>query len=321
MPIGREKLPWPMAFSLRKTSNDVPVGLDIDGCYLAAAQVEAGRVVRAVSRELPAGLIKDGEVSDPEGLGAALKDFMAEQGLSKNVRLGVANQQIVVRVVELPRIENDKEREAAVRFQAAEAIAMPLDDAVLDHQIAGFTEASDGTARMQVVLVAARHSMIEKLMEATRHAGIKPAGIDLDAFALVRMLASGADGDPDSSARVYCHLGGISNLAVAVGGTCYFTRPLAAVWTDDDSGPRLADEIRLSIDYYMAQPQARTVGEVVLSGPGSGDEALIGAVELELGLPVRVAAPLGELDASAMEPGEDPHRYTVAAGLALGAEA
>jgi type IV pilus assembly protein PilM len=226
----------------------------------------------------------------------------------------------VVRVVELPRIENDKEREAAVRFQAAEAIAMPLDDAVLDHQIAGYTEAPDGTARMQVVLVAARHSMIEKLMEATRHAGIKPAGIDLDAFALVRMLAPEEDGDPDSSARVYCHLGGISNLAVAVGGTCYFTRPLAAVWTDDDSGPRLADEIRLSIDYYMAQPRARTVGEVVLSGPGSGEDDLIRTIELDLGLPVSVAAPLGQLDASAIEPGEDPHRYTVAAGLAVGGD-
>jgi len=309
-----------MAFSLRKTSSDVPVGLDIDGRYLAAAQVDGGRVVKAVSQELPEGLIKDGEVSDPEQLGAALKDFITANGLPRSVRLGVANQQIVVRVVELPRIENDKEREAAVRFQAAEAIAMPLDDAVLDHQIAGYTETPDGTARMQVVLVAARHSMVEKLMEAAKYAGIKPVGIDLDAFALVRMLAPQAEGDPES-ARVYCHLGGISNLAVAVGDTCYFTRPLAAVWTDEDSGPRLADEIRLSIDYYMAQPQARTVGEVVLSGPGSREESIIRDIELDLGLPVSVAAPLGLLDTSAVAADEDPHRYTVAVGLAMGAAA
>ena len=55
------------------------------------------------------------------------------------MRLGVANQQIVVRVVELPRIEDEKQRDAAVRFQASEAIAMPLDEAVLDHQVAAFT--------------------------------------------------------------------------------------------------------------------------------------------------------------------------------------
>jgi hypothetical protein len=35
------------------------------------------------------------------------------------------------------------------------------------------------------------------------------------------------------------------------------------------------------------------------------------------GLPIVVAAPLGSIDASAITPGEDPHRYTVAAGLSL----
>jgi type IV pilus assembly protein PilM len=309
-----------MAFSLRKSSNDAPIGLDIDGRYLAAAQVEGGRVVRAVSRELPDGLVKDGEVANADGLAAAIKDFAGATGLPRNVRLGVANQQIVLRVVELPRIENEKEREAAVRFQAAEAIAMPLDDAVLDHQVAGFTDSPDGAPRMQVVLVAARRSMVQKLLDAVKHAGLKPAGIDLDAFALVRMLADEGEGDLES-ARVYCHLGGVSNLAVAVGSTCFFTRPLSAVWSDDDAGPRLADEIRLSIDYYMAQPQARPVGEVVLSGPGSREQELVSGLEVELGLPLSVAAPLGALDATAIGADEDPHRYTVAAGLSLGAAA
>ncbi len=69
---------------------------------------------------------------------------------------------------------------------------------------------------------------------------------------------------------MYCHLAGVSNLAIAVGSTCFFTRPLSAVWDDDDAGSQLADEIRLSIDYYMTQPQAKPVGEVVLSGPGLG---------------------------------------------------
>jgi type IV pilus assembly protein PilM len=307
-----------MAFSLRKSSNDGSVGLDVDGRYLAAAQVEGGKLVRAVSQELPEGLIKDGEVTSPEELGQAIKDFVSAAGLPRNVRLGVANQQIVVRVVELPRIENEKEREAAVRFQAAEAIAMPLDDAVLDHQVAGFTESPDGSPRMQVVLVAARRSMIQKLLDATKHAGLKPAGIDLDAFALVRMLATDGEEGAIETARVYCHLGGVSNLAVAVGTTCYFTRPLAAVWTDEDAGSRLADEIRLSIDYYMAQPQARSVGEVVLSGPGSSEDDIIRSLELDLGLPVSVAPPLGTLDATAVAAGDDPSRYTVAAGLSLG---
>jgi type IV pilus assembly protein PilM len=306
-----------MALSLRKSSDRGCVGLDIDGRYLAAAQVSGGRVTRAASQGLPEGLVRDGEVTDPETLAQHLKSFAAATSLPRNVRIGVANQQIVVRVVELPRIEDEKQRHAAVRFQASEAIAMPLDEAVLDHQVAGFSTAADGTARMQVVLVAARRKMIETLLDAVKVAGLKAEGVDLDAFALVRALATGSD-DPDQPARVFCHLAGVTNLAVAVGTSCFFTRPLAAVWDEDDAGSRLADEIRLSIDYYMTQAQAKPVGTVVLSGPGSADEQLIEGLGVHLGLPTTVAAPLGVLDRSALDASEDPHRLTVAAGLAMG---
>ncbi len=307
-----------MALSLRKSSERGSIGLDIDGRYLAAAQVESGRVVRAASIELPDGLIRDGEVSDVAALAETLKDFAQEAGLPRKVRLGVTNQQIVVRVIDLPRIDDPKQRESAVRFQAAEAIAMPLDEAVLDHQVAEDGEGAE-EGRMKVVVVAARRKMIETLLEAVKKAGLKTEGVDLDAFALVRALAiRGADASSDH-ARVYCHLGGVTNLAIAVGSTCFFTRPLSATWGDDDAGARLADEVRLSIDYYMTQGQAKPVGEVVLSGPGSGDETLVEDLGLHLGLPVVVAEPLGGLDAAAV--GDDPRRYTVAAGLALGAAA
>src|SRR3954469_19718408 len=307
-----------MMFSLRKNSSGGAVGLDIDGRYLAAAQVEAGRVVRGASADLPVGLVADGEVVNRDGLAEALKSFVAEAGLPKNVRLGVSNQQIVVRVVELPRIEDEKQRDAAVRFQAAEAIAMPLDEAVLDHQIAGFTEAPDGSPRMQVVLVAARRSMVEALLASAKDAGLKPEGVDLDAFALVRTLAAGGDDQSGDSACVYCHLGGVSNLAIAVGSACFFTRPLSAVWDDEDAAARLADEIRLSIDYYMTQAQAKPVGSIVLSGPGSADAQLVESLGVHLGLPTNAAAPLGVLDRSALDAAQDPHRLTVAAGLAMG---
>ena len=189
---NRRELRW------RSPSERAPergvVGLDIDGRYLAAAQVDSGRLVRGASTELPSGLVRDGEVIDRDGLAEALKNFVGETGLPKRVLLGVANQQIVVRVVELPRIEDEKQRDAAVRFQAAEAIAMPLDEAVLDHQVAGYAEAPDGTPRMQVVLVAARRSMLEALLEAAKKAGLKAEGVDLDAFALVRTLGRASAG-------------------------------------------------------------------------------------------------------------------------------
>ena len=323
-----------MAISLRKNSDGGTVGLDIDGRFLAAAQVRDGKLTSVASTELAIGVLADGEVADRAALTAALKDFITANKLPRRVQLGVSNQQIVVRVLDLPRIDDDSERDAALRFQAAEAIAMPLDEAVLDHQIAGYTDTGEGGQRMQVVVVAARRSMIEDYLAAVKDAGLKAEGIDLDAFALVRMLAGNesmegptSDGGSDGqsllpqSARVFCHLGGVSNLAIALGSSCFFSRTLSTPFDAENAGARLADEIRMSIDYYMAQPAALPVGDVVISGEGARNEDLIGAIGAQLGIPVSASSPLGGLDPSIVAGDDDPHRYTVAAGLALGAAA
>ena len=154
-----------------------------------------------------------------------------------------------------------------------------------------------------------------------RGAGLRPEGIDLNAFALVRTLA--VPSDSTETARVFCHLGGVTNLAIAVGTSCLFTRPLSTEWDSDDGNvaAALAEEIRMSIDFYMAQPEARWVGEIVLSGPGSRRAGLTEELGSLIEVPVTVAEPLGRLHTDKFPLHEDPHRYTVAAGLALGSSA
>jgi type IV pilus assembly protein PilM len=333
-----------VAISLRKKSSDAGTfGLDIDGRFLAAAQVRDGRLEGTASAELPPGVLADGEVADRAALTAALKDFVTANKLPRRVLLGVSNQQIVVRVLELPRIDDKAEREAALRFSASEAIAMPLDEAVLDHQIAGYSTASDGGERMQVVVVAARRTMIEEYLGAVKDAGLKAEGIDLDAFALVRLLAAeaaaetsvpegvapplvpveptpGDDGAKSQAARVICHLGGVSNLAIALGDSCFFCRTLSTPFGADGAGSQIANEIRLSIDYYRSQPGALPVGDVLVSGEGALDAALVADLSSQLAMPVAAARPLGSLDPADVS-NDEAHRYTVAAGLAMGAAA
>jgi type IV pilus assembly protein PilM len=306
-----------MAFQLSKNTIRGSVGLDIDGDYLAAVQLAHGKVSRAASMDLPAGIVADGEVVDGARLTEALKEFFKRESLPRHVRLGVANQQIVVRHLELPRIENADELRQAVAFQAQEAIPMPLDEVVLDHQVVGGHTASDGSWRMRVVVVAARTTMVQAVIDAARAAGLRPEGIDLDAFAMVRTLARSDQGE--DAATVFCHLSGIANLAIGVGPNCLFSRPLAVDLSDEGDGAlELADEIRPSIDAYLTLPEVPPVTRVLFAGPGAAREGLAEQVGALLDLPVELAAPLGSL------PGEvpgDPRRQTLAAGLALGATA
>lgn len=307
-------------FSRNKTARD-PVGLDVDSGYVAAVQATSGRIASGASMDLPDGLVVDGEVADVDGLAHALKDFFRANDLPRSVRLGVANQQVAVRELELPRIEDPTDLASAIRFKAEEAVPMPLDEAVLDHQIIGHGTNLEGTATTRVMVVAARQGMVERLADAARGAGLRPAGIDLNAFALVRLLADGSA--PEEHARVYCHLAGVVNLAVAVGSTCLFTRTVSVAPAPEPelAAAQLAEEIQPSIDYYLAQPGAALVGDVLLSGPGASATGLADALSPLLGLPVGVAEPLGSLHRVGLPPGEDPQRHTVAAGLALGATA
>jgi type IV pilus assembly protein PilM len=201
-----------------------------------------------------------------------LRSFFKDNELPRNVRLGIANQQIVVRQIELPQIDGDAERAAAVRFQAAEAIAMPLDDAVLDYQIVSREPDADGRPRMQVV-IAARTGMVQRLVEAVTGAGLKPsASISTRSRSCARWRSTtrAARGRTSSATLAASRI-----WRLAVGDLCLFTRPVSATWDGEAAASMIADEIRLSLDYYMTPPGARAVGDIVLSGPGSKDPAFI----------------------------------------------
>jgi type IV pilus assembly protein PilM len=200
------------------------VGLDIDATGIVAASVVVNgrvRVERVAFAPLEPGIIRDGEVADVDGLADALRTLYREnKGLDKRVRVGLANQKIVVRVVDLPYLEDAKELAAAVRFQAQDQLPMPLEHAVLDHQ--PLAVVNDATGRRQrVLLVAARREMVERVLAALRAAGLKPEGVDLSAFATVRALHRAG---PDDELVLYLAIGGLTNLAVARGTECTFAR-------------------------------------------------------------------------------------------------
>jgi len=219
----------------RKKSGDL-VGLDIEAGSVAAAEVHVNGSVQlkaAAVRPLRPGVFEDGEVANADALAEALKALFSEHKLSKRVRLGIGNQRVIARTLRLPAIEDPKEMEAAVRFQAQEQIPMPLDQAVLEHQVVGGVPAApDSPPQVDVVVIAARRDMVATFLDPIRRAGLEPVGVDLSAFGMIRSLAGAsgedamsADGEvPAEEAVLYCNLGSVMNLAVARSRACLFTR-------------------------------------------------------------------------------------------------
>jgi type IV pilus assembly protein PilM len=200
------------------------VGLDIQPGYVSAVQARVNGsilVQSAAGAPLPPDTMREGEVLDGTALADTLREMFRDSRLDKRVRVGVANQRTVLRTLELPPLTDRKELETAVRFQAEDQVPMPLDNAVLDFHPLGVIDTPAGP-RQRVIVVAAQRDMVERLLAAVRAAGLRPEGVDLSAFALIRSLHRA---DEEHSGRVlYLNVGGLTNMAIAEGTVCRFTR-------------------------------------------------------------------------------------------------
>jgi type IV pilus assembly protein PilM len=322
------------------------VGLDIDPGHLAAAEVHVNgsiSVTRGAVAKLRPGVLRDGELADGPALTEALKALWAEHKLPVRVRVGIANQRIVVRTLDLPPLTDEKAIASAVKVEAPDHIPMPIDEAVLDHRSLGVVETAGGP-RTRVVVVAVRREMVERYADAIRAAGLKIEGVDLSAFALVRAMASSGD----DAGVLYVHAAGLTNVAVASGGSCLFTRaaaggldsivqtlaerrgltlehaeqwighvgletPLVAATRVvlEEGVHQLADTVRNSLNFYRMQQNSETVSRAVLTGPAAVISGFAASFAAALGMPVD-AAVVGHAADTA-----DPGRLAIAAGLAV----
>jgi type IV pilus assembly protein PilM len=298
---------------------------------------------------LAPGLVTDGEVAEPEALGAELKRLFAGAGLARRVRAGVASQRTLMRTIDLPPLDDEDDVASAVRIHAPEHIAMPLDQALVDHRSLGRVETPEGP-RTRVVVAATDREPVERLVAALRRAGLRVEGVDLSAFALIRALH-----DPSPAAEgpvLYAHVGAATTLAIADAGVCRFTRvapvglhSMAAQLAERtgvdpeqaraallaagragapehpelrsvlDAGlAELGDDLRTSVEFFATQWEA-LVREVVVTGPGLELPGLASALEARVGLPVRPAAV--RVAPGARLADLAPGRLAVAAGLAV----
>jgi type IV pilus assembly protein PilM len=261
----------------RPKKSKAVVGLEIEPSHLAAAEVQVNgkvSVTRGAVSMLRPGLMRDGEVSDAEELASTLRDFFDEHDLPRAVRLGVANQRIVVRTLDLPPVDEPRELAQAVRFQAPDHIPMPIDEAVVDFQSLGRVETASGP-KSRVVVVAVRRDMVEKLAAVTQDAGLKLVGIDLSAFAMIRALDVEM---PRDEAVLYVNVGGLTNVAVASGDSCLFTR--TAPGGVESIAATLAERGSLTMEH--ARQWLTHVGLETPVEDVAGDPEIVGAARTTL---------------------------------------
>lgn len=281
---------------------------------------------------LPPGAVSDGEVVDSQVVSAALRRLWSDGGFSsRRVVLGVSSQRVIVRQADVTAMSEDELR-SALNFEAQDLIPIPVDQAVLDFQVIDpHVPGSDphGPPNMRILLAAAQRDMVKRHMTAARAADLDVVAVDPSAVAMLRAVppASG------SGAEAVISIGGdLTTIAIREGWNTQFVRVLNMGGSDltdalsrelaltaqsaEDVKRRagngasvavaahaqsalalrmgsLVDEIRGSLDFFLAQTDVERVGRVVLTGGAIQTEGLAGRLGQALvSSQVEVANPL-----------------------------
>jgi type IV pilus assembly protein PilM len=341
------------------------IGLDIGTSSVRAAQVTVSKGRPVLERfgqvALPAGVVRDGEVVDADAVAQAIKTLWAQAKFTKkDVVLGVSNQKVVVRLIDLPWMAQDDLR-ASLKFQVADLVPIPVEEAVLDF-IPLEEVVSDSSRLYRGLLVAASQDAVLDAIRAVQKAGLKVATVDLTPFAVLR-VAGAHDSFGMAGPEAVVDIGAkVTNIIVHEAGIPKFVRILL-LGGDDITGAiveklgispaeaealkrnpaalaepsaasarkvvdqaliEFVDEVRGSVDYFVAMSGGRPLSRFVLSGGGSLSDGLAQRLATAVRTPVEYGRPFAQVQIGKTGLSPEQLQYVeplsaVPVGLAMGA--
>jgi type IV pilus assembly protein PilM len=175
------------------------IGVDIGSTAVRGAEVRVrkGRphIVRAAEIPLPPGAVIAGELREPAVVQNAMRLLWKQGRFSKrDVSLGVANQQTLVRQIDLP-FEPGEDFKASLPIKVGQDLPVDSSELTMDYYRLEDYLDSKGRPHRKALLVGALTSVVENAAAAVSDARLKPTSIDFSGFALIR-TATFTHGNP-----------------------------------------------------------------------------------------------------------------------------
>jgi type IV pilus assembly protein PilM len=321
-----------LSFSASFGSNDGFVALDIGSSSIkmveAAVEKSGYRVLNLGALPLPASAIQNNMVVDQTAVIDTIRRLIAENGVKgTKVISAVPGRAVIMKKIQMPRQE-DAELEANVEFEANNVIPENLENVNLDYQILNFV---DGGNKMEVLLVAVKKELVNSYADVIQDAGLEPAVMDVDYFALENMYEANYAADASAGVVGLIHTGArYTSITLLQNGLSTFTGDLPmggdeftdglkrelnisagaaeslklTGTLDDKKGfdlavtlrpmvENLTDEIRRTISLYGAVPSDEGDGlkTIFLSGGSARLPGMRELLEERMAVPVRVVEP------------------------------
>ncbi len=308
---------------------------------------------------LPPGYVVDGEINNIPGVAAALRRLWGEAGFSSTeVILGVSGPRVFVRQADVPAM-NAEDLRSSLKFDAQEMIPIPMEEASFDFSLldSAPTISDDGKSSRRILLVAAHRDLLRSYMATLKEAGLSASVMDAAPLALLRSVPRSSS-EEEAGTEVLVSIGAeLTTVAVTQDGVPHFIRSLnlggakltekianamhiemaiaerlkrGAVPGDTPQLAQarkamavemtdLAEEVRATIDFFLAQSPAQRIDRLIITGGASQTAGLANRIAGNLPTPVVTLNPLAGLDTSALgfdEPATQ--RIMAASAVAIG---
>jgi len=202
------------------------IGLDIGSRNIKAVQLKETKDVYTLERlgitSLDSELIVDGSILDSTRVVEAIKELVLTTDIkAKNTTLSVSgHSSVIIKRITLPEVSEDELSES-INFEAEQYIPFDIEDVMLDFQILGLAEEE---GMMDVLIVAVKRDKINEYVSVVKEAGLAPAVVDIDSFALENMHELNYEFNEEANVALINVGASMINMNIIKGGVSVFTR-------------------------------------------------------------------------------------------------
>ncbi|MBI2015110.1 MAG: type IV pilus assembly protein PilM [Candidatus Rokubacteria bacterium] len=330
-------------------------GLDIGSSAVKVVQLrESGTTYRLAAlgaASLPPDVIADGTIKDPPTVVDAIRSAVAAAGVkASNTAIAICGRELIIKKVQIPQVPA-KEVHDVVQLEAEHHIPFAIDEVFLDYHGVG---QHDGV--MDLILVAVKKSKVLEYAAVVEEAGLVPAIVDVDSFALGNQFELNYPDERNEAVALIDIGASIMKTNVVRGGSKIFARDIPfggnnytqaiaqqlripfeqaeAAKLGRDVGVRweavvpaleavsreLSLEVQRTFDYFASTAESERISKIVLAGGCAQLPGLNDYLSSNWGIPVELAKPFERIEvdpAYAEEVASAGTSLAVAVGLAL----
>jgi len=315
-------------------SSKSTVGLDVGANSIKLVKLDRNKDSHSVAalgiRELPPEAIVSDEIKDREAVIYNIQSLIDEiDPKIKNVVVSISGYGVITDKFVIDK-KSGSEMEQAILFEAEQRSPFDVEDVSLDHHI---IKVDEETKKSEVLLVAARNEFLNSYIELILDAGLQPAVVDVDAFAILNAYAYNYEIDPTRT-TVLVNMGyDVTNVLYLYDGLYHSTRDISAgtreIYNsiqkefrlnaelatkaikgemkdsiDQDmlkativsSTEELLSGLELAFSYFKTQAKIDKIDWMVLSGGGSLVPYLPEYLQSKLNIPLEILNPLRNID-------------------------